>query len=173
MNLNARQNHLLFYSLLSWCFSGMLMVSLPSGTSKTANSTLRLRQPTRLWSTRPETSGQLTPWLISTKRLKSKWVWPIDYAKSDSNTISSLNNCRFRPKEGILFLERTEANWTKSPSFSRHVWWHKSLHYFQMGDYESAITLYDDTIKPMSVKGKQNIRFGCANRIWNIYIKSY
>ena len=64
-----------------------------------------------------------------------------------------------RPGDGIQFLERTEENWANHAAFGRHVWWHKSLHYFQLGDYDSVVKLYDDTIKPGSEKSEWEIGF--------------
>lgn len=60
-----------------------------------------------------------------------------------------------RSGDGISFLERVENDWVSNPSpVKRHVWWHKSLYYFDLGDYEEAISLYDATIKPLAFKEK-------------------
>ena len=58
-----------------------------------------------------------------------------------------------RALQGSKFLENTEEDWTRGTLFAHHLWWHKSLFYVQMGEFESALTLYDDTLGPMTLKG--------------------
>jgi hypothetical protein len=37
--------------------------------------------------------------------------------------------------------------------------WHTALFHVQLGEFESALTLYDDRVGPMTLKGEQNYRF--------------
>jgi len=53
-----------------------------------------------------------------------------------------------RPLQGSKFLTNTEQEWTRGSNFSPHIWWHKALLFVQLGDYESALQLYDDIIGP-------------------------
>ena len=61
-----------------------------------------------------------------------------------------------RALQGSMFLRNSEPQWTQGTTFSHHLWWHSSLFYVQLGEFESALTLYDDTIGPMTLKGKHS-----------------
>ena len=47
-----------------------------------------------------------------------------------------------------------EANWSNNGNLNTHVWWHMAGFHFQLGEYEQALTLFDDTIKPLAVRCK-------------------
>ena len=55
---------------------------------------------------------------------------------------------------GSKFLENGEPLWTRGVTFSNHLWWHTGLFFVQLGQFESALELYDDTIGPISYGGK-------------------
>jgi len=61
-----------------------------------------------------------------------------------------------RALQGSKFLQNSEPQWTQGTTFSHHLWWHTSLFYVQLGEFESALTLYDDTIGPMTLKDGGN-----------------
>jgi len=61
-----------------------------------------------------------------------------------------------RALQGSKFLRNSEPEWTQGTTFSQHLWWHSSLFYVQLGEFESALTLYDDTIGPMSLEDGGN-----------------
>lgn len=60
----------------------------------------------------------------------------------------------YRPRDGLKFLADTESQWQPRASLVTHVWWHKALFHFQLGQYEQAISLFDDVIMPAVKKGK-------------------
>eukprot|EP00095_Tigriopus_kingsejongensis_P000655 maker-scaffold1335_size46909-snap-gene-0.13 protein:Tk00655 transcript:maker-scaffold1335_size46909-snap-gene-0.13-mRNA-1 annotation:"predicted protein" len=67
-----------------------------------------------------------------------------------------------RDEDGIAFLERTESDWVNnSNTLRRHVWWHKALFYFDLGQYDEALSLYDMTIEPLATKEK--LAFGMSD----------
>jgi len=51
-----------------------------------------------------------------------------------------------RPQEGIAFLTETERDWSSS-FFAVHQWWHKALFHLDLGDPDSALSLYDGPIR--------------------------
>jgi len=57
-----------------------------------------------------------------------------------------------RALQGSMFLKNTEPQWTQGSTFSPHLWWHTGLFYVQLGEFEKALTLYDDTVGPLSMK---------------------
>ena len=61
----------------------------------------------------------------------------------------------FRPREGLKFLSDTESQWQPRASLVTHVWWHKALFHFQLGEFEQAITAFDDVILPNCHKGME------------------
>jgi hypothetical protein len=60
-----------------------------------------------------------------------------------------------RPCEGLEFLSRVEPNWVENSSMRGHVWWHRCLHYVQLGEYEEALTQLDDVLMPWARKGEE------------------
>ena len=62
-------------------------------------------------------------------------------------------NVIFRPREGLKVLSDTESQWQPRASLVTHVWWHKALFHFQLGEFEQAITTFDDILLPSCKKG--------------------
>ena len=56
----------------------------------------------------------------------------------------------------VLYFEMTDSNWTQGKFYAHHIWWHQALFYIQMGESESALTLYDDIIGPMTLAGRKS-----------------
>ena len=62
-----------------------------------------------------------------------------------------------RPKKGLAFLEGCEDNWRENSSLKTHVAWHRTLYHVQLGEYEAALTQFDNVIMPLVRKGMQLI----------------
>ena len=60
-----------------------------------------------------------------------------------------------RPKKGLAFLEGCEDKWWGNSSLKTHVGWHRSLYHVQLGEYETALTQFDNVIMPLVRKGMQ------------------
>ena len=58
-----------------------------------------------------------------------------------------------RPKTGTAFLDKTADNWRPRANLVTHVWWHNALFHLQMGDFEAALSLFDDVIMGRVTKG--------------------
>ena len=58
-----------------------------------------------------------------------------------------------RPKRGLSFLEACEGNWVENGSLRTHVAWHRTLYHVQLGEYEEALTQFDDVIMPWVREG--------------------
>lgn len=58
-----------------------------------------------------------------------------------------------RPNKGLSFLEGCEHNWRENGSLRTHVAWHRTLYHVQLGEYEAALTQFDDVIMPLVRKG--------------------
>ena len=66
-----------------------------------------------------------------------------------------------RPNKGLAFLEGCEDNWRENSSLKTHVAWHRTLYHVQLGEYEAALTQFDNVIMPLVRKGMQ---LSLANR---------
>jgi len=61
-----------------------------------------------------------------------------------------------RALQGRNFLINSARDWTTGTTFSHHIWWHTALFHVQLGEYESALQLYDDKVGPMTLKDGGN-----------------
>jgi tetratricopeptide (TPR) repeat protein len=51
-----------------------------------------------------------------------------------------------RSAEGVKWLNYTPDQWAKKNPFKAHVWWHAALFFLAQGEYERALSLYDNEI---------------------------
>jgi hypothetical protein len=52
-----------------------------------------------------------------------------------------------RPKHGLDWMEERERLWSTKDNTNRvHIWWHKALFHIELGQYTSALELYDGPI---------------------------
>ena len=75
-----------------------------------------------------------------------------------------------KSREGLQLLKDKEPNWSNNGSLNTHVWWHVALFHFQLGEYEQALTLYDDTIKPMAVSCKLYTIFVAQKKLFSKHL---
>ncbi|XP_073506136.1 tetratricopeptide repeat protein 38 isoform X2 [Phyllobates terribilis] len=52
-------------------------------------------------------------------------------------------------EEGLSFMKQTEHNWKGGDMLACHVYWHWALYFIEKGEYEAAMTVYDECIAPM------------------------
>ncbi len=52
-----------------------------------------------------------------------------------------------RHHEGIRWLDYPLSTWDDRNPFKDHLWWHKALHAYELGDDEQVLELYDDAIQ--------------------------
>lgn len=45
------------------------------------------------------------------------------------------------------FLDKWQPTWTKSGGLVCHVWWHNALQFVELGDFESALSIWDNQMK--------------------------
>ncbi|KAJ1361579.1 hypothetical protein KIN20_020862 [Parelaphostrongylus tenuis] len=51
-----------------------------------------------------------------------------------------------RINEGIHFMESTVDDWRPGWILAAHNYWHVALYYVEKGDYEVALTIFDNEI---------------------------
>ncbi|XP_075066433.1 tetratricopeptide repeat protein 38 [Mixophyes fleayi] len=64
------------------------------------------------------------------------------------HTIAHVHEMKADIEAGLSFLQKTENNWKGSDMLACHVYWHWALYYIEKGDFEAALTLYDNHIAP-------------------------
>lgn len=57
-----------------------------------------------------------------------------------------------RSLQGKLFLDNTQPQWELGTTFSHHLHWHHALFNVYLGDFEAALTMYDNFVGPMGLK---------------------
>ena len=55
--------------------------------------------------------------------------------------------------EGLKFLNETAENWQPRASLTQHMWWHQGLFNISIGNYEDALTIFDEKLKAGAQKG--------------------
>merc|ERR1711953_20140 len=57
-----------------------------------------------------------------------------------------------RPLQGSLFLANTEDDWKRGSNFEHHLRWHAALLEVALGNFEEALTMYDEYVGPLTLK---------------------
>ncbi|XP_073423794.1 tetratricopeptide repeat protein 38 isoform X1 [Dendrobates tinctorius] len=65
------------------------------------------------------------------------------------HTIAHVYEMTADVEEGLSFMKQTENNWKGGDMLACHVYWHWALYFIEKGEYEAAMTLYDEYIAPM------------------------
>ncbi|KAF6122384.1 tetratricopeptide repeat domain 38 [Phyllostomus discolor] len=64
------------------------------------------------------------------------------------HTVAHVHEMRAEVKDGLDFMQRSEAHWKGSDMLACHNYWHWALYLIEKGEYEAALTIYDDHILP-------------------------
>ncbi|KAM4670878.1 tetratricopeptide repeat protein 38 isoform 2-T2 [Amazona ochrocephala] len=65
-----------------------------------------------------------------------------------AHTIAHINEMKAEVKKGLEFMKETETNWKNSDMLACHNYWHWALYFIEKGEYEAALTIYDNHIAP-------------------------
>ncbi|XP_053574990.1 tetratricopeptide repeat protein 38 [Bombina bombina] len=65
------------------------------------------------------------------------------------HTVAHVYEMKADLEKGLSFLKTTEQNWEDRDMLACHVYWHWALYFIEKGEYEAALTLYDDHIAPI------------------------
>ncbi|MFQ5936700.1 MAG: tetratricopeptide repeat protein, partial [Acidiferrobacterales bacterium] len=52
-----------------------------------------------------------------------------------------------RHREGVGWLQDTEAGWRNANNFAYHVWWHRCLFHWELEQYDEVLALYDQRVR--------------------------
>ncbi|XP_075458837.1 tetratricopeptide repeat protein 38 isoform X2 [Ascaphus truei] len=64
------------------------------------------------------------------------------------HTIAHVHEMKADLENGLAFMQTSETNWKGSDMLACHVYWHWALYFIEKGDYEAALTVYDNHIAP-------------------------
>jgi len=73
----------------------------------------------------------------------------LNHTPNDIWAIHSMTHVKeetLRAREGLKLLADTENQWKPRASLVTHVNWHRALFHVQLGEFEQALTLWDDVI---------------------------
>ncbi|XP_005379564.1 PREDICTED: tetratricopeptide repeat protein 38 isoform X2 [Chinchilla lanigera] len=72
------------------------------------------------------------------------------------HTVAHVHEMRAEVKAGTEFMQRSESQWKDSDMLACHNYWHWALYLIEKGEYEAALTIYDDHILPR-LKGRGSV----------------
>ena len=75
-----------------------------------------------------------------------------------------------RLRDGIDWITGLEDNFHEIGNFIHHVWWHRALFHYEMGDYVRALQLYDNEIRPESTSDYLDIT-NAASMLWRFELE--
>uniref|UniRef100_G1NXE9 Tetratricopeptide repeat protein 38 n=2 Tax=Myotis lucifugus TaxID=59463 RepID=G1NXE9_MYOLU len=64
------------------------------------------------------------------------------------HTVAHIHEMKAEVKAGLDFMQRSEAHWKGSDMLACHNYWHWALYLIEKGEYEAALTIYDDHVSP-------------------------
>jgi tetratricopeptide (TPR) repeat protein len=75
-----------------------------------------------------------------------------------------------RDREGVVFLSRREADWTRSGLLAVHNWWHMALFHLEHGAFDQALAIYDRAVAPNP--GAPSIELVDASAmLWRLWLR--
>lgn len=67
-----------------------------------------------------------------------------------------------RARDGLNWLTGREASWAHCNNFRFHVWWHRALMHLDLGEYHTALALYDADIRAEKTDDYRDISNGAS-----------
>nr|XP_008532263.1 PREDICTED: tetratricopeptide repeat protein 38 isoform X2 [Equus przewalskii] len=64
------------------------------------------------------------------------------------HTVAHIHEMKAEIKDGLEFMQHSEAHWKDSDMLACHNYWHWALYLIEKGEYEAALTIYDNHILP-------------------------
>jgi tetratricopeptide (TPR) repeat protein len=67
-----------------------------------------------------------------------------------------------RARDGLDWLTGRENGWAHCNNFRFHVWWHRALMHLDLGEYDTALALYDSDIRAEKTDDYRDISNGAS-----------
>ncbi|MGE0724862.1 MAG: tetratricopeptide repeat protein [Alphaproteobacteria bacterium] len=55
-----------------------------------------------------------------------------------------------RHRDGIGWLDGLAKNWDGAAAIAHHLWWHRALYHFELGEHDAVLDLYDRRIRDLA-----------------------
>ncbi|KAG8438645.1 hypothetical protein GDO86_005000 [Hymenochirus boettgeri] len=68
-----------------------------------------------------------------------------------AHTVAHVHEMKADLENGLDFLQKTEGHWKGSDMLACHMYWHWALTLIEKGEYDAALTLYDNHIAPCTI----------------------
>ena len=72
-----------------------------------------------------------------------------------------------RPRDGVAWTERLEANWRECNNFAYHALWHRCLFLLELGEADAALGGYDREVRPESTDDLLDIS-NAVSLLWRL-----
>ncbi|XP_043824617.1 tetratricopeptide repeat protein 38 isoform X2 [Dromiciops gliroides] len=64
------------------------------------------------------------------------------------HTLAHIYEMKAAIKDGVAFMQTSESDWKDRDMLACHNYWHWALYLIEKGEYEAALTIYDEHIEP-------------------------
>uniref|UniRef100_A0A673UAC6 Tetratricopeptide repeat protein 38 n=1 Tax=Suricata suricatta TaxID=37032 RepID=A0A673UAC6_SURSU len=64
------------------------------------------------------------------------------------HTVAHIHEMKAEIQDGLEFMQQSEAHWKDSDMLACHNYWHWALYLIEKGEYEAALTIYDNHVLP-------------------------
>ena len=55
-----------------------------------------------------------------------------------------------RHRDGIAWLDALKDNWEGAAAIVHHLWWHRALYHYELGEHDTVLALYDQRIRDLA-----------------------
>ena len=76
-----------------------------------------------------------------------------------------------RQRDGIDWITGLAGNWDAVNNFLFHVWWHRALFHYELGEFDAVLDLYDRDVRPESTGDYLDITNAVA-MLWRLELEA-
>jgi len=83
------------------------------------------------------------------------------------HAVSHVHEMSGRVREGVAWLERDRASWSRCNNFSFHISWHLALFHLERGDHARVLALYDREVRPQATDDFRDVA-NAVSLLWRL-----
>ena len=84
-----------------------------------------------------------------------------------AHAVAHVMEMQGRAREGVDWITGLADRWGDCNNFAFHVWWHRALFWFELGDFDTVLELYDREVRPESTDDYLDIS-NAAALLWRL-----
>lgn len=84
-----------------------------------------------------------------------------------AHAVAHVMEMQGRPREGVDWITGLADYWGMCNNFAYHVWWHRALFWFEQGEFDTVLDLYDREVRADSTEDYLDISNGAA-MLWRL-----